>query len=341
MNRNHHKTGRSPDAARRRIDIADRPAGIAPPGALDERRFLAYLEERRSWIDRALQSGLPSADTPPQRLHEAMRYSLFAGGKRIRPILAIASFETVAEGGRPPDINDAIPLIAAIELIHTYSLIHDDLPAMDDDDYRRGRPTNHKKFGEAAAILAGDALLTAAFIRLSDSRRGGAIPSGMRLAVIREIAEASGSLGMAGGQFVDIESEGLKGDGESREATLRFIHARKTGRLIRAAVRVGAILGDAGPEALSCLTAYGEKTGLLFQIADDILDVEGTRKETGKRVGKDAARKKLTYPAVLGLEPTRRHADRLQSEALASLESFGPEAGPLRSMVSFIMNRRS
>ena len=301
-----------------------------------EQELKGYLEDRRIRVDRTLEAYLPTVKTVPERLHEAMRYSLFAGGKRIRPILAIAALESV--GG---NLNDALPSVSAIELVHAYSLIHDDLPAMDNDDYRRGRLTSHKKFGEAAAILAGDALLPAAFAMISDRDLNRTIPPDILLSVIHELGRAAGSLGMVGGQFVDIESEGMTGSQSISEETLRCVHSRKTGALIRAAVRIGAILGAAGPEALSSLTVYGEKAGLAFQVADDILDVEGTEKETGKRVRKDGAHQKLTYPLVVGLAESKQRADRLIREALEALVSFGPEADPLRMIARFIVERKS
>ena len=301
-----------------------------------------YLQDRRALIDRTLETCLPAVMTVPGRLHEAMRYSLFAGGKRLRPILAIAAYEVVAGKGRPPDIiDDILPVVSAIELIHTYSLIHDDLPAMDNDDTRRGRLTSHKKFGEAAAILAGDALLTAAFALLSDRRLNRPIPPDTLLSVIHELGRAAGSLGMVGGQFVDMESEGSTVSQTILEETLRYIHSHKTGALIRAAVRIGALLGAAGPEALSSLTVYGEKVGLAFQVADDILDVEGTEKETGKRVQKDGAHQKLTYPIRVGLAKSKQLADRLIRESREVLSSFGPEADPLRAIAQFIVERKS
>jgi len=306
-----------------------------------ERDLQSYLESRRIWIDRALEGCLPAIGSMPGRLHEAMRYSLFAGGKRIRPILALASFDAVTAAGRSFDIKDILPVVSAIEMVHTYSLIHDDLPAMDNDDYRRGRPTSHKKFGEAAAILAGDALLTAAFALLSDRHLNPAIPSDILLSVSHELGSAAGSLGMVGGQFMDVESEGATGPQTAAEETLEYIHSHKTGSLIRASVRIGAILGKAAPEALSRLTVYGEKAGLAFQVADDILDLEGTEKETGKRVRKDGAHRKLTYPMTVGLEESKRLEARLIREAEGALSTLGPEADPLRSIARFIVERKS
>lgn len=301
-----------------------------------EQELKGYLEDRRVRIDRTLEACLPSVTTVPERLHEAMRYSLFAGGKRIRPILALAALESV--GG---NVERALPVVSAIELVHTYSLIHDDLPAMDDDDYRRGQLTSHKKFGEATAILAGDALLTAAFAMLSDRDLNRTIPPDILLSVINELGRAAGSLGMVGGQFADIASEGMIGTQTISEETLQYVHSHKTGSLIRAAVRIGALLGAAGPDALSSLTVYGEKVGLAFQVADDILDLEGTEKETGKRVRKDGAHKKLTYPLVVGLAESKRLADQLIREGLEAVSSFGAEADPLRAIARFIVERKS
>ncbi|MBI3812697.1 MAG: polyprenyl synthetase family protein [Nitrospirae bacterium] len=301
-----------------------------------EQELKRYLEDRRVRIDRTLETYLPSATTIPTRLHEAMRYSLFAGGKRIRPILAIAALESVGGNG-----EEALPVVSAIELVHTYSLIHDDLPAMDDDDTRRGRLTSHKKFGEAAAILAGDALLTAAFAMLSDRDLNRTIPPAILLSVIDELGRAAGSLGMVGGQFADIASEGMIGTQTISEETLQYVHSHKTGSLICAAVRIGALLGVAGPDALSSLTVYGEKAGLAFQVADDILDLEGTEKETGKRVRKDGAHKKLTYPVIVGLAESKRLADQLIREGLEAVSSFGVEADPLRAIARYIVERKS
>jgi geranylgeranyl diphosphate synthase type II len=305
-----------------------------------ERELKKYLEDRRARIDRTLEVYLPTVMTVPERLHEAMRYSLFAGGKRIRPILAIAAFEAVSGGKQPSEMDSILPVVSSLELVHTYSLIHDDLPAMDNDDYRRGQLTSHKKFGEAAAILSGDALQSAAFALLSDRHLNRTIPPDILLSVIQELGMAAGSLGMVGGQFVDIESEGTIGYRSVSEDTLRYVHSHKTGALIRAAVRIGAILGKAAPEALSSVTTYGEKVGLGFQVADDILDLEGTEKEIGKRVRKDTAHRKLTYPMILGLEKSKQFADQLIREAQEVLTVFGPEADPLRAIARFIVERK-
>jgi geranylgeranyl diphosphate synthase type II len=293
----------------------------------------SYLKERCRIVDEALDRYLPKEDELPFSLHKAMRYSVFAGGKRVRPILMLAACEAV--GGT---VEQALPAACAMEMIHTYSLIHDDLPAMDDDDFRRGNPTNHKVFGEATAILAGDALLTEAFILLSvDGTAAGVSPTA-RLQVIREIAVCSGSRGMVGGQVVDMESEGNR---DIDFATVQYIHTHKTGALIKASVVAGAILGGADQRALSAITRYGEAAGLAFQIADDILDIEGTTEEIGKDAGSDEARGKATYPAVLGLSAAKEEAQAMMDEALGALEIFGAEADPLREIAQYIVNRKN
>jgi geranylgeranyl diphosphate synthase type II len=236
------------------------------------------------------------------------------------------------------ETNLAIPTACAMEMIHTYSLIHDDLPAMDDDDFRRGNPTNHKVFGEAIAILAGDALLTEAFKLATDPRYTGECePSGL-LAVIHEIAASAGSYGMVGGQVVDMESEG---DHDIDLATVQYIHTHKTGALIKASVVAGALLGGASARQLASITRYGEAAGLAFQIADDILDIVGSTEEIGKDAGSDEARGKATYPAVMGLAAAREEAQSMMDEALKSLDIFGIEADPLREIARYIVQRRN
>lgn len=288
-----------------------------------------YLTSERARVDGALDRLMPAADTAPTRIHEAMRYSVFSGGKRLRPILALAAFDLC--GGRG---DAAIAPACATELIHTYSLIHDDLPAMDDDDVRRGRPTCHKMFGEALAILAGDGLLTLAF-EIAASAEG--LDGERRAGIVRELASANGSRGMVGGQAADIEAEGR----EPSLAALTFIHENKTGKALVAALRVGAIAASSGADALNALTEYGKKVGLAFQISDDLLDVRGTAEEMGKAVGKDAGRGKMTYPAVVGIDEAASRADALVDEAVACLSCFGGEAWRLREMARFIVERRS
>ncbi len=297
----------------------------------EQRDIRVYLEAMRLRVDEALQQWLPPAGEIPARVHEAMRYSVFAGGKRVRPILALASGEAAGGG-----VEEVLPAAAALELIHTYSLIHDDLPAMDDDDFRRGRPTCHKVFGEAVAILAGDALLTHAFRVLADPAAQPGVPADRRLQVVCEVAEAAGSRGMVGGQVVDILSESRPIDLE----TLRFLHARKTGALIRASVRVGGILGGAGGAALDALTLYGERVGLAFQVVDDILDLEGATEELGKPAGSDLKKQKATYPALMGIEASRREAARLIGEAKDALAGLGGKAWALGAIADFIGSRK-
>ncbi len=292
-----------------------------------------YLKERCQLVDEALDRYLPKEDELPASLHKAMRYSVFAGGKRVRPILMLAACEAV--GG---DIRRALPAACAMEMIHTYSLIHDDLPAMDDDDFRRGNPTNHKVFGEATAILAGDALLTEAFILLSTQGAAAGVPAEALLAVSNEISRCAGSRGMVGGQVVDMESEGKH---DIDLATVQYIHIHKTGALIKASIKAGAILGGGGEAAVAALTKYGEAAGLAFQIADDILDIEGTTEEIGKDAGSDEARGKATYPALVGLAESKKRADELVEMSLAALAGFGPEADPLREIAKYIVYRKS
>ena len=290
----------------------------------------AYLFRKKSIIDAALEQLVPPAGTYPASVHEAMRYSLFAGGKRVRPILAIAAAEALGA-----NTAGLLPIAGSLEIIHTYSLIHDDLPAMDDDDLRRGRPTCHKAFGEAIAILAGDGLLNRAFEVLSDPRRLKAVSPNRLLAIIREISTASGVFGMVGGQVVDMESEGKDVD----FPTLEYIHTHKTGALLRASVRTGALYARAGKRQFAALTHYGEMVGLAFQIADDILDITGSREEIGKDVGSDLKKGKKTFPAFYGLEESRRRAVEVADHAIRSLKDFDRRADPLRELAKYIVNR--
>jgi len=294
-----------------------------------------YLERKREEVDRFLEEALPDAATPPATLHEAMRYSLFAGGKRVRPILAIAAAEAVAG---PSSLPKAIlPVASSLELIHTYSLIHDDLPAMDNDDYRRGKLTNHKVYGEAMAILAGDALLTLAFELCSRQDLGDGLAPARRVQLVYELALGSGNLGMVGGQVLDIQAENKDID----LATLQNIHKHKTGMLIRAAVRMGAIVADATPDRLQHLTGYAEDIGLAFQIADDVLNVTGTREELGKNANTDAQRGKKTYPTFYGVDGARKLAAECTDRAIGRLTTFGAPAEPLRELARYITARRN
>jgi geranylgeranyl diphosphate synthase type II len=297
-----------------------------------DRAFERYREERSALVESYLDRFLPQEDEPPETLSRAVRYSLFAGGKRLRPLLVLASAEAV--GG---SVEDALPGAAAFEMIHTYSLIHDDLPSMDDDSLRRGRPTSHIVYGEAAAILAGDALQTHAFDVLAAPLEGCRAPAAVRLRAIAVLARAAGARGMVGGQVADLESEGRAIDG----AGLEFIHRRKTGALIRAATHVGALLGGGTNEEVERLTRFGEEAGLAFQIVDDILDVEGSASTLGKSAGKDARAGKATYPRVHGIVEARRHAEELLSSALARLTPFGACGRPLAVLAEHMVRRKS
>ncbi len=291
-----------------------------------------YLEQKREEVDRFLDQVVPNAQTEPTTLHESMRYSLFAGGKRVRPILAMAAAEAVG-----PATKGVLPIACALELVHTYSLIHDDLPAMDNDDYRRGKLTNHKVFGEAMAILAGDALLTLAFELCSRSDLTEGLDPARQIHIVRELALGAGNLGMVGGQVLDIQAENHDID----LGTLENIHVHKTGMLIRAAVRMGTIAAGATQAQLDQLTAYAQDVGLAFQIADDVLNVTGTREELGKDANTDAKRGKKTYPTFHGVEGARDLAHRCAERALGRLTGFGPGADPLRELARYIVSRRN
>ena len=296
------------------------------PEAIDVQ---AYMKDRATAVDAALERFLPPETEAPATIHRAMRYSVFAGGKRLRPVLVIAGAEAV--GGA---MDAVLPAACAMELIHTYSLVHDDLPAMDNDDFRRGRPTNHKVFGDAMAILAGDGLLTLAFRLLGEHAAAGA--EGLREVLI-DIAEAAGTRGMVGGQVADIEAERKPVNAEM----LDFIHLRKTAALIRTSLRVGAQLSGATPAQMRALSVAGGSLGLAFQVVDDLLDVEGTTEELGKTAGKDQAQQKATYPAVHGLDASRARARQLIDEADAALASLGPAADPIRALGRFIVDRKA
>ncbi len=289
----------------------------------------AYLSERRALSDRALDAYLPEADALPPRLHDAMRYSLFCGGKRLRPILVFAGAEAV--GGA---LEWVTPLACAVECIHTFSLIHDDLPAIDDDDLRRGSPTSHVVYGEAMAILAGDALLALAFDLIAECRVH--VSPDRVLDAVQMVARASGTRGMVGGQVSDIESEGLS---DLDEAAVASIHARKTGALLLASLLSGARLCGATPAQERALHIYGAQTGLAFQITDDILDLEGDAEKLGKPLGSDLKQDKATYPKILGISASRALARRACNTALAALSAFGPSADPLRALAHYIVER--
>ncbi len=289
-----------------------------------------YLGEQQSAVDRALEAWVPGENVEPQSIHKAIRYSLFAGGKRIRPALAITAARAVCDD--PRGIENAA---ATLEMIHTYSLIHDDLPAMDNDDLRRGMPTCHKVFGDAIAILAGDALCTLAFEVIS---RLPFLPAERKIKLVAELAQASGTVGgMIAGQVHDIEGERQQPTAE----LLEKIHRAKTGALLRASVRLGAIYADALETELQALTKYGEHVGLAFQIVDDILDVEQTSEKLGKTAGKDQAQQKITFPAVYGLERSREMAEEQRLAAHQALLSFDERADRLRQLADLIVNREA
>jgi geranylgeranyl diphosphate synthase type II len=296
------------------------------PGVFDVK---SYMETRRRSVEQALGAYLPSEDAYPTVLHRAMRYSVFSGGKRFRPVLCIACFE--ACGGRGDIV---LPVACAIEMIHTYSLIHDDLPCMDDDDLRRGKPTSHKVFGEAVAVLAGDALLTSAVELIARECEAGLGPA-LTLAVLRSLLRAAGPQGMVAGQVVDMESEG----GGAGKDTVEYIHLHKTAVLIAATARSGAMVGGAGEADIRRLETYGMKLGLAFQVTDDILDVDGGFAKLKSGPSLDARRKKATYPAILGLEEARRAAVRLIDEAKESIANMGDGALPLLSMADLVIRR--
>jgi len=287
----------------------------------------AYLAARQKSVDRVLNRFLPKQDVPPATIHEAMRYSLFAGGKRLRPILCLAAAE--ACGGK---VSDALPLASAMECIHTYSLVHDDLPSMDNDDFRRGRATCHKVFGDGIAILAGDGLLTIAFeiaTRAKPTRRYSMTQ------IIREIARAAGSRKLIAGQVADLEAEGQP----ANRSLVRYIHENKTAAMLTTSVRLGAMSADAEAKKLKAMTKFGCSLGLAFQVIDDILDMTQTSAKLGKSAGKDVAARKATYPAVIGLEASRAEARRLTNAAHRALSSFGHEAERLREIADYLLER--
>ena len=286
-----------------------------------------FLATRTQAVNRALDHFLPSEKTRPATIHKAMRYSLFAGGKRMRPALCLAAAQ--ACGGREAD---ALPLACAVECIHTYSLIHDDLPAMDNDDFRRGKLTNHKVFGDGIAVLAGDALLTQAF-EIAAQAQGW--PRYSHRDLILELAKASGSLQLVAGQVADLEGEGRK----ISAGELRYIHERKTSALLCCSVRLGGMSANCTPAQLKALTDFGYHVGLAFQVIDDILDVTQTSEQLGKTAGKDTKSHKATYPAIVGLEKSRKIAERLTAKAFGALKMFKGRAVALESLAEFLLKR--
>src|SRR5580693_2633337 len=289
-----------------------------------------YISAQQRTVDSALDRWVPAESENPPTIHRAMRYSLFAGGKRIRPLLAIAAAEAISDA--PVGIESAA---CVLELIHTYSLIHDDLPALDNDDLRRGRPTCHKVFGDAMAILAGDSLLTLAFEVLAKLE---GVDAERRISLVRELATASGTVGgMIGGQVNDLEGEGKRPTAH----LLDSIHRAKTGALLRASVRMGAIYAGAAADQLAALSSFGEHIGLAFQIVDDILDVEQSSEALGKTAGKDAAQKKITFPAVYGIERSREMAEEERLAAHLALRPFDDRADRLRQLADFVVKRKA
>ena len=289
----------------------------------------AFFEEDRAAVDAALDRLMPGENAQPPSIHRAMRYSVQAGGKRVRPILCLETARIFAA-----DVNPVVPVACALEFIHTYSLIHDDLPALDNDDLRRGKPTCHKKFGEATAILAGDALLTLAFETLANAP----LESARRVAILSHVAASAGTVnGMVGGQVADLEAEGRV----IQPADLEYIHRSKTAALIRASVVAGAIGGGADDENVARLKRFGETIGWAFQVVDDILDVEESSAALGKTAGKDAAQQKATYPSLYGLEKSRQFAKELEDRAMAEIELYGPRAAGLRELAELIVHRRA
>jgi geranylgeranyl diphosphate synthase, type II len=288
-----------------------------------------FFEEDRAAVDAELERLIPSEDTLPHSIHRAMRYSVQAGGKRVRPILCLESARIFS-----PDVTSVLPVACALEFIHTYSLIHDDLPALDNDDLRRGKPTCHKKFGEAAAILAGDALLTLAFEVLANAP----LQPARRVAILSHVAASAGTVkGMVGGQVADLEAEGRAIQPED----LEYIHKSKTAALIRASIVAGAIAGGADDENVARLKRFGETIGWAFQVVDDILDVEESSAALGKTAGKDAAQNKATYPSLYGLDKSRAFAKELETRAMSELEPYGARAARLRELAELIVHRRA
>ena len=287
-----------------------------------------YIRTRQKVIDRALDRYLPKTSTKPVTLHKAMRYSLFAGGKRLRPILCLAAAEACRG-----NVDTALPLACAVECIHTYSLVHDDLPSMDNDDFRRGRPTCHKVFGDGIAVLAGDALLTIAFEIVSNATP---TPRYDISILLREISVAAGSQRLIAGQVADLEAEGRR----VKRNQLRFIHENKTAAMLKSSVRLGAMSANADARKLSAITQFGERLGLAFQVIDDILDVTQTSEILGKSAGKDVAAKKATYPAVIGLEKSRGEARRLTRQAHDALSVFREgDAEALHALANYLLER--
>jgi geranylgeranyl diphosphate synthase type II len=292
-----------------------------------------FIEEQRQCVERALDKALPDADEWPPTIHRAVRYSLFAPGKRVRPLLALSAGQAIGA-----DLDEVLPFACAVEMIHTYSLIHDDLPAMDNDDLRRGRPTSHKVFGEAIAILAGDALLTRAFHLLSEVPSSwDAVRVSRRLQALAILGDAAGTRGLIGGQVEDLESEGREVSAEALER----LHRAKTGALLTASVRGAAAIGGADEDKTSRLARYAGSIGLAFQVVDDVLDATQTAAQLGKTAGKDSQAKKATYVRIHGIERSRVLAQELLDDALAAIAPFGDQAAPLDALARMIVERKA
>ena len=289
-----------------------------------------YLAHKRSLVEKALETHLPKVDNVPSLLHESMRYSVFAGGKRLRPIMLLMTGEMLGQ-----ENSALMSAAAAIEMIHTYSLIHDDLPALDNDDLRRGKATNHKVYGEDIAILAGDALLTLAFQVISNPKHITRCTPVAMLTATYELGKAAGSLGMVGGQVVDMQAERRP----IEPAELEYIHIHKTGKMITAAMRIGAILSNATAQQLEAVTSYGERVGLAFQIVDDILDIEGNPEELGKNINSDLQKQKATYPAMYGIERSKTMVQKFINDAKISLHIFEDRAYYFYQLADFIRSR--
>ena len=298
----------------------------------DLAQFRQELEKRKQYIDSCLKKYLTPSDAYPPIIHEAMHYAIFNGGKRLRPILVLEG-AALAGGSQ----ESTVPVACALEMIHSYSLVHDDLPAMDDDNLRRGKPTCHIVFGEANAILTGDALLTGAFSVMTESAGMPGVKPDNLIRVIREIADAAGSQGMIGGQVIDLQSEDQHTDYE----TLKTLHSLKTGKLFQAALRSGGILNDMDEKGLQSIDEYARNFGLAFQITDDILDVSGIEEVTGKPAGSDAKNAKTTYPGLFGLEKSRHLAEDCVKACIDILKNFGPEADFLRQLAYFTLERQN
>lgn len=307
-------------------DSADHRSFPSPPVTM---QVPSFFEEDRVDVDSSLDRLMPAETAQPLSIHQAMRYSVFAGGKRIRPILCLETARIF-----DPNVEPAHYPACAIEFIHTYSLIHDDLPALDNDDLRRGKPTSHKKFGEAAAILAGDALLTLAFETIAAAP----VDANRRVAMLAEISSAAGTInGMVGGQVADLEAEGKRIDPEM----LEYIHRSKTAALIRVSISSGAICAGASPQDVARLRGFGESLGLLFQVTDDILDVEESSAALGKTAGKDIAQQKATYPAVYGIARSHQIANDLAAKAIGELATYNDRASRLREIAEYLVQRRA